>query len=219
MDPNTERVEQTTTNPSGQNSASAAGISYRCMIVEDETLLGLHVQAELERLGHVVVGQAANSAQGEEIFRAQRPDLVLSDIRLGSDDGLDLSDRLLKIRPCPIIIISAYGDKELISRAINVGVFGYLVKPVSGAALAAQIEVSVARFREHMVLVAEKHALTQSLENRKLLERAKGVLMQRLNLSEPDAHRRLQQESQKRRTNIVELAKKIIESEELLGGL
>jgi AmiR/NasT family two-component response regulator len=219
MNPNTEKVDQTTVNPSSQNSAGAASVSYRCMIVEDETLVGLHVQSELQRLGHVVVGQAANSQQGEEIFRTQKPDLVLSDIRLGSDDGLDLSDRLLKIRPCPIIIISAYGDKELISRAINVGVFGYLVKPVTGTALAAQIEVSVARFREHMVLVAEKHALTQSLENRKLLERAKGVLMQRLNLSEPDAHRRLQQESQKRRTNIVELAKKIIESEELLGGL
>jgi two-component system, response regulator PdtaR len=193
--------------------------SYRCMIVEDETLVGLGLQSELQKLGHVVVGHAANAREAEALFRSEQPDLVLTDIRLGNDDGVELAETLLKIRACPIVVISAYGERELVERASLAGVFGYLVKPVSGTALAAQIEVGVARFREHMVLLAEKQTLLQSLENRKLIERAKGVLMQRLGLSEADAHKRLQQESQKRRLNIADLSRKIIESEELLGGL
>src|SRR5208283_5099471 len=126
---------------------------------------------------------------------------------------------LLAIRACPIIIITAFGDNALIDRASAAGVFGYLIKPVSDASLRAQIEVAIARFREHMVLLAEKESLAQNLETRKLMERAKGILMRRLNLSEADAHRRLQQESQNRRIGLADLSRKVIESEELLGGM
>ena len=157
------------------------------------------LKSQLEKMGHIVVAQAADADQAEAFFREKQPDLVLTDIRLNSSDGLALAQRLLKIRPCPILVVSAYGDKELIGRATSVGVFGYLIKPVSDEALAAQIEVAVARCREHSVLVAEKQALTQSLEHRKLIDRAKGILMQRANLTEAEAHKRLQQESQKRR--------------------
>jgi len=149
--------------------------------------MGLH--AQLKEMGHQVISPAANSAEAEAVFRSQQPDLVLTDIRLGGDDGLDLAEKLLKIRACPILVISAYSDRELIDRAKSAGVFGYLVKPVSSPALAAQIEVAVARFREHMVLLAEKESLAANLENRKLIERAKGVLMKRKNLSESEAHK------------------------------
>ena len=94
----------------------------------------------------------------------------------------------------------------------------YLIKPVNAEALQAQIEVAVRRFDEQERLAAEKRELEQTLENRKLVERAKGIFMKRLNLDEPEAHKRLQQESQKRRISIGELAKRIIESEEMLGG-
>ena len=187
------------------------------MIVEDETLVAMGLHAQLKEMGHQVISPAANSAEAEAVFRSQQPDLVLTDIRLGGDDGLDLAEKLLKIRACPILVISAYSDRELIDRAKSAGVFGYLVKPVSSPALAAQIEVAVARFREHMVLLAEKESLAANLENRKLIERAKGVLMKRKNLSESEAHKKLQQESQKRRISAVELAKKIIESDDLLN--
>jgi AmiR/NasT family two-component response regulator len=192
--------------------------SYRCLVVEDETLVALGLKSQLEKLGHSVVAQAADADQAEAFFREHQPDLVLTDIRLNGSDGLELAQRLVKIRPCPIVVISAYGDKALIDRATTVGVFGYLIKPVSDESLAAQIEIAVARCREHTVLVAEKQALTQSLEHRKLIDRAKGILMQRASLTEAEAHKRLQQESQKRRISAPELAKKIIESEELLGG-
>ena len=190
----------------------------RVMIVEDDTLVGLGLKSQLERLGHTVVGQAANSAEASELFRTAKPDLVLMDIRLDHADGIELAAELLKVRRCPMIIVSAYSDVELIRRATAAGVFGYLIKPVSAELLAAQIEVASQRFSEAEALEQEKQQLAQNLETRKLVERAKAILMKRLNLPEPDAHRRLQQESQKRRISMAEVAKKVIESEELLGG-
>jgi two-component system, response regulator PdtaR len=195
-----------------------AAASYRCLIVEDDTYLVMLLRAQLEKLGHVVVGDASMAAQAQRLFESERPDLVLMDIRLDGADGIELARKLLAHRACPIIIVSAYGDRELVDRATAAGVFGYLIKPVGTEALSAQIEVAVDRFSEHLRLVAENQALAQTLETRKLVERAKGIMMRRLNLSEPDAHKRLQQESQKRRQSLAELARKIIESEELLGG-
>ncbi|MGE5608381.1 MAG: ANTAR domain-containing response regulator, partial [Bacillota bacterium] len=144
--------------------------------------------------------------------------LVLLDIRLDGVDGIDLASQLLKERRCPMIIISAYSDRDLLDRAKSAGVFGYLIKPVGERTLEAQIEIAVGRFAEQERLRAEKEKLEHDLETRKLVERAKGVLMKRANLSEEDAHRRLQQESQKRRIGMAELCKRIIESDELMGG-
>jgi response regulator NasT len=165
-----------------------------------------------------VIAQAASAAEALEQFRERQPDLVLVDVRLNGGDGIDLAAQCLKIRRVPMIVISAYSDAELIKRAGEAGVFGYLVKPVEQGQLAAQLEVAVRRFRESEQLRLEKEQLATTLETRKLVERAKGIFMRRLHLDEPEAHKRLQQESQKRRVSLAELAKKIIESEELLGG-
>ena len=203
----------------GGSAAGAKMAPKRVLIVEDDTLVGLGIKANLERLGHVVVGQAATVEEAVEQFRATKPDLCLVDIRLDSGgDGIELAGRLMKERRVPMIIVSAYSDVDLIRRATDAGVFGYLVKPVSGEALAAQVEVSSRRFEENERLALENAQLMQNLETRKLVERAKAILMKRLNLPEPDAHRRLQQESQRRRISMGEVAKKIIESDELLGG-
>ena len=193
-------------------------VQYRCLIVEDDTLVAMGLRAQLERLGHIVVGDAAGAADAEALFRQKQPDLVLMDIQLGPDDGIEITRRLLKYRACPIIIVSAYSDNDLIDRATAAGVFGYLIKPVAPQALVAQIEVAVNRFRDQLQLAAEKDALAQNLHTRKLVEKAKGILMKRLNLSEPDAHKRLQQESQRRRQSLAELSKTIIDSEELFSG-
>jgi two-component system, response regulator PdtaR len=190
----------------------------RCLIVEDDTYVVMGLRAQLELLGHSVVGDASTSAQAEKLYSQNPPDVVLMDIRLDGSDGIELAAQLLAKRPCPIVILSAYGDRELVDRAAAAGVFGYLIKPVGADALAAQIEVAVGRFREHMRLVAENEALVQNLETRKLVEKAKGIVMRRLSLSEADAHKKLQQESQKRRQNLAEVARKIIESEEMLTG-
>jgi len=190
----------------------------KVLIVDDETLVGMGLSAQLEKMGHGVVGQAANGAEAVKLFRSDQPDLVLMDIRLGEEDGIQLAQRLLAERRCPMIIVSAFGEKELIERAGVAGVFGYLIKPVDDRSLAAQIEVASQRFYEAEALRAEKEKLSQDLETRRLMDRAKAVLMKRTKISEDEAHRKLLSESQKRRVGLGELCKKIIESDEVMGG-
>lgn len=199
---------------------SAAGLSRRrVLIVEDDTLVGMGLRTQLEKLGHEVVGQASGAAEAESIYQSENPDVVLVDIRLQDTDGIALATRLLEQRRTPMVILSAHGDNELIERASAAGVFGYLIKPVTAEGIGAQIEVAIHRFAQQEQLIREKDALAQTLEARKLIERAKGIFMKRMNLDEPEAHRRLQLESQKRRITLAELAKRVIESEELLGGM
>ena len=199
-------------------AGKSAGAKPSVLIVEDDTLVGMGLKAHLERLGHSVVGQASTGSEAMSMYREHAPGVVLLDIRLNGDDGIEVARQLLRERRCPMVIVSAYSDRELIERAGSAGVFGYLIKPVNAEALQAQIEVAVRRFDEQERLAAEKRELEQTLETRKLVERAKGIFMKRLSLEEPEAHKRLQQESQKRRISIGELAKRIIESEEMLGG-
>ena len=116
-----------------------------------------------------------------------------------------------------MIIVSAFAEKKLIERATEAGVFGYLIKPVDERTLAAQIEVAIARFKEAEALRAETAKLSQDLKTRKVMDRAKGILMKRAHLSEEEAHRRLQIESQKRRLGMAELCQRIIESDEMMG--
>jgi response regulator NasT len=197
---------------------AVAPAALRCLIVEDDTYVVMGLRAQIEMLGHVVVGDASTAQQAERLFEQHRPDLVLMDIHLDASDGIELSAKLTALRACPIVILSAYGDKELVDRAAAAGVFGYLIKPVGVESLAAQIEVALRRFQEQNRLAAENQTLTQTLETRKLVERAKGIVMRRLNLSEAEAHKRLQQESQRRRQNLREVARTIIDSEKILGG-
>jgi len=189
----------------------------RVLIVEDDTFVGMGLRGQLQKLGHSVVGQAADAAEARQMFRSAEPQLVLLDIRLGADDGIDLAGDLLKIRRCPMIIVSAFAEKELIERATTAGVFGYLTKPVDERTLAAQIEVASGRFKEAESLRAESAKLAADLKTRKVMDRAKGILMKRAHLSEEEAHRRLQVESQKRRIGMAELCQRIIESDEMMG--
>jgi two-component system, response regulator PdtaR len=191
--------------------------ALRVLIVEDETLVGLGLRTQLQKLGHTVVGQAANAAEAHALFQRERPDLVLMDIKLDQTDGIELARALLAERFVAMIIVSAYSDTDLIKRATDAGVFGYLIKPVNDKALEAQIEVAVRRSGEHLMLQAQNEKLQQDLETRKLLDRAKGILIKRAGLSEEDAHKRLQQESQKKRISLAELCKRVIESDELMS--
>ena len=188
------------------------------LIVEDNSFIALGLRGDLEQLGHRVIGMAADAEEARQLFRERAPDLVLMDIRLGKDDGIELTRQLYAERACPVVIVSAFSDAELVARASEVGVFGYLVKPVAPDSLRVQIAVAVRRFEESQALVREHAQLLQKLETRKLIEKAKGILMKRLNLDEETAHRRLQLESQKRRINIAETAKRVIDSEKVLGN-
>ena len=198
-----------------ENQKNGSGL--RVLIVEDDTLVGMGLRGQLQKMGHSVVGQAADAAEARQMFGSREPQLVLVDIRLGQDDGIELARDLLRQRRCPMIIVSAFAEKELIDRATEAGFFGYLTKPVDEKTLAAQIEVASGRFKEAEALRAETSKLTQDLKTRKVLDRAKGILMKRAKLSEEEAHRRLQVESQKRRMGMAELCQRIIESDEMMG--
>lgn len=201
------------------SAVQATGVErLRILIVEDEALVGIGLKDQLSRLGHEVIAQAAAMAEGLQKFRETNPDLLLLDVHLDGGDGIELARECQKIRRVPMVVISAYTDPELIRRAAEAGVFGYLMKPVEQGQLAAQLEVAVRRFRETEQVRLEKEQLATTLETRKLVERAKGIFMRRLQLDEAEAHKRLQQESQRRRISLADLARKIIESEELLGG-
>ena len=190
----------------------------RVLIVEDETIPAMGLCAQLTKLGHNVVGTAAHATEARTLYRTEHPDLALLDIRLGEDDGLELAGELLKERRCPMIVLSAFqrhATHPPRRRSGRLRVSDQTRQP-RGACRPDRGHCRCFRDQERLRL--EKDHLAQTLETRKLLEKAKGIFMKRLNLDEPEAHRRLQQESQKRRIGMAELAKKIIESEELLGG-
>jgi response regulator NasT len=203
------------------NLASPAGSSRRVLIVDDDPTAGSELRKQVEKLGQVVVGQASAPEEAAKLHREQKPDIVLLDFDLEKEEGtngIQLGGRLLAERRAPLLMISGFSSPECIERVAGAGFYAYLVKPVSVETIGAQMEVSLRRFQDHELALMEKEQLTQTLETRKYVERAKGIFMKRLNLDEAEAHKRLQQESQKRRIPLGELAKKIIESEDLLGG-
>lgn len=194
----------------------------RVLIVEDNSLVAMGLRTQLEKLGHTVIGEANSAAEAAALYMAHTPDLVLMDIRFEGDpnniDGIELARQLLMQRRSAIVIISAFSEKGLIDRAAEAGVFGYLIKPITPEALQAQIEIACGRFAEHERVIADKDALAAQLATRKLVERAKGIFMRRHCLDEEDAHKKLQIESQKRRISLADIARKVIESEELLDN-
>jgi response regulator NasT len=185
--------------------------------VDDDLTAGKEIGEHLQSIGVVILGQATTAAQALEMFRQGRPDIILIEASIGGEDGVGLVKQMRSERRAAFLMVTAQSNPDLISRASAAGVFGYVFKPVNRENLAAQIEIALNRCRDEDRLIKENQTLLQSLETRKLVERAKGILMKRLNLDEPAAHRKLQQESQKNRIGLADLAKKIIESEKLMG--
>lgn len=190
--------------------------SLRIMIADDDTLVAVSVRNQLEALGHQVVAEARNGAEAVQIARDTAPDLILMDIKMPEMDGITASRAIMEDRPVPIILLTSYSDPELISEADEAGVQAYLVKPVDEAEMRPTIQIAMSRFRQLQQLSEEVEGLKQALAERKLIERAKGILMKRLNLSEEDAYIRLRQQARSRRVKMAEIAQSIIQAAELL---
>jgi len=168
----------------------------RILIAEDETIIRLDLRALLEQAGFDVCAEAKDGEEAVALARTLEPDLALLDVKMPKLDGIDAARRILEERPIPIVMVTAYGEAELVSRAVEAGVFGYLVKPFRETDLLPAIATAQARHEELAALREEADSLAEALAARKAIERAKGLLMEREGLTEQDAFARLRKASQ-----------------------
>ncbi len=168
----------------------------RVLIAEDETIIRLDLRGLLEGAGHEVCAEAKDGVEAVELARSEAPDVALLDVKMPRLDGIEAAKQILEERPIPIVMLTAYGQDELVSRAIEAGVFGYLVKPFREADLLPAIQTARARHDELTALREEAESLADALAARKAIERAKGLLMEKEGLSEADAFARLRKASQ-----------------------
>lgn len=190
--------------------------SLRFLIADDEALHNLALTSQLEALGHEVVATASNGKEAVELARDKRPDAAVLDIRMPVMTGPEAAHQIHQDRPIPIIILSAYSDNRTVEEATRSPIFHYLVKPVDPDDLAPAIAVAKARFDEWTQARADRDVLQLKLEERKTLERAKGILMETRGMTEQEAYRFLQKTSQDKNTPMIELAKKILLAAPLL---
>jgi AmiR/NasT family two-component response regulator len=168
----------------------------RILIAEDETIIRLDLRSLLESAGHEVCGEARDGAEAVELARSEEPDLAILDVKMPRLDGIEAARRILDERPIPIVMLTAYGQGELVNRAVEAGVFGYLVKPFRETALLPAIATARARHEELAALREETESLAEALAARKAIERAKGLLMEKERLTEEEAFARLRKASQ-----------------------
>ena len=168
----------------------------RILIAEDETLIRLDLKVMLERAGFEVCAEARDGEEAVALAASESPDLAVLDVKMPRLDGIEAARRIIAERPIPIVVLTAYGQDELVSRAVEAGVFGYLVKPFREADLLPAIHAARARHEELQALREEAESLAEALATRKLVERAKGLLMERDGLTEDAAFARLRRASQ-----------------------
>jgi AmiR/NasT family two-component response regulator len=168
----------------------------RILIAEDETIIRLDLRDVLERAGHDVCGEARDGEEAVALALTAEPELAILDVKMPKLDGIEAARRILAERPIPIVMLTAYGQQELVARAVEAGVFGYLVKPFRETDLLPAIQTARARHAELETLREEAESLAEALATRKIVERAKGLLMEKEGLSENDAFVRLRRASQ-----------------------
>ena len=190
--------------------------SLRIVVADDEQDMRDYFKRILPRLGHNVVGVAANGKELVAQCASLEPDLVITDIKMPEMDGIDAAVAIYKQRPIPVILVSAFHDPELIKRAEADHIMVYLVKPIKQPDLEPVIALATRRFTQFLALRQEAADLRQALEDRKIIERAKGFLMKKANLDEHDAFRRLQKIASDKNAKLVEIARMIVTAEEAL---
>jgi response regulator NasT len=189
----------------------------RILIAEDDPVIGLALCQRVRALGHETVGLAGDGAEAIALATELTPDLYLFDIDMPKVDGLSAASELARrgLRR-PVVVITGVEDPDLIERSIATGVSAYLAKPVNDRELDAAIKLAALRHTEYLDLEAEVSEARQALADRKLVERAKGLLMESLSLSEPEAFRRIQQAARRRNLKLVQMAALLLEDADLL---
>ncbi|MCK0092755.1 response regulator [Rhodococcus sp. HNM0563] len=184
----------------------------RVVVAEDEALIRLDLVEMLREEGYDVVGEAGDGQRAVELAEELRPDLVIMDVKMPRRDGIDAASEIAQKRIAPVVILTAFSQRELVERARDAGAMAYLVKPFSKSDLVPTIEVAVSRFAEVRELEREVQGLSERFETRKLVDRAKGTLMDKHAMTEPEAFRWIQRAAMDRRTTMKQVAEVIIES-------
>jgi two-component system, response regulator PdtaR len=185
----------------------------KIVVAEDETLVALSIINQLQELEYQVIGDATDGVEAIELCEYLKPDLVIMDINMPRLNGIEAAKTIKEKWRIPVIIVSGYSDEKLIKEATEAGVISYLIKPVTKHNLAPAIEVAVKNYGDFSAAQEETNRLRQMLEERKLLERAKGILMAKVNITEAQAMKRLQKLSNDRNVRLAEIAQEIINAE------
>jgi response regulator NasT len=183
----------------------------RVLVVEDEALIRLDLTEMLTEEGYVVAGEAGDGEQAVELARELRPDLVIMDVKMPKVDGIAAAASIVEERIAPVVMLTAFSQRELIEQARDAGAMAYLVKPFARHELVPAIELAVSRFAEKRALEDEVATLNERLETRKIVDRAKGLLMTKQNMTEPEAFRWIQRTAMDRRTTMKAVAEAIVD--------
>ena len=184
----------------------------KIVIADDESVIRMDLKEILQEAGHEVVGETANGRRAVAIVRETSPDLVIMDIKMPDMDGVEAARMIAADHLAPVLLLTAFDDADLIRRATDAGVLAYLVKPVEEKNLFPAMEIALSRWREMQSLEEELEAMRDSLEMRKLLDRAKGILMQAHGISEDEAYRRLQRYSMEKRRPLKDVAAAVVQA-------
>ncbi len=184
----------------------------RAVIAEDEALIRLDLKEMLEEEGFAVVGEAGDGEQAVALVQELRPDLVVLDVKMPVLDGISAAERIAAARLAPVVILTAFSQRELVERARDAGAMAYVVKPFTPADLIPAIEMAVSRYAEITTLEAEIADLQERFETRKLVDRAKSVLQTKFGMSEPEAFRWIQKTSMDRRLTMREVARTVLDT-------
>ena len=203
-----------------ENATSIGGErpARRVVVAEDEALIRLDLVEMLEEEGYLVVGQAGDGEAAVALAERHRPDLVVLDVKMPKLDGISAAERIVAQRIAPVLILTAFSQRELVERARDAGAMAYLVKPFGKADLVPAIEMAMSRHQELRALEAEVADLTDRLETRKLIDRAKGLLQSRFGMSEPEAFRWIQKNSMDRRLTMRQVAATVVASADELAA-
>jgi two-component system, response regulator PdtaR len=190
--------------------------ALRILIADDESIRLLSLRKQLAALGHNVVAEASTGDEAVTLAASALPDLAILDIKMPVVDGIEAAEKITQARPIPIILLTAYDEAQLVERAAQANISAYLMKPVAEEDLLPAITLALARFRQFQALRQEVADLREALEARKIIERAKGILMRRLNLTEEEAFRRLQKQSQDSNHKLAQVAEAIVVADQFL---
>jgi response regulator NasT len=197
-------------------NSDGAATRIKILVAEDEALIRMDLVEMLVEAGYEVVAEAADGAQAIELAQLHKPDLAILDVKMPILDGISAAEKIISI--APVLMLTAFSQRELVERARDAGVMAYVVKPFSIGDLVPAIEIAISRHLQMRTLAEEVADLHERLETRKLIDRAKGILMQALNLAEPEAFSWIQRAAMDRRLTMKEVAQAVISPDAVPGN-